>query len=816
MTLDKEQLRVRVGKWFSDVENVDDSILRFTRQEKKLTYAVYYFDISQELPRTPETLATYQDRVIGSRYFEGPKSVQWNTYLYFVTSSDSLKLGELQQARELIERDRTYARKFVISDEDLESVLDPRILPTPDLIPHGSVLSIWTDRLVEAGIDQAILSDDPLPARLNVIEASCDQTTPKELAPRSNLPVKIEPFIGKLRLDTFRDLPAQRTFEFGTANLIFGANGSGKTSLLEAIELFYCGRNKRNPTSPLPYALTVVLADGQHEEVTNSRLLQAFRDRNLGWYGQSEVKTNNLCQSFSQFNFLNTDAAVSLTDSTSRLDEDLSKLLVGPDASRVWNNIQRVCEAVDQKLRELHRFEEQICEERAELKKRLEEVGSVERESDSIFGRLEQMLRQAGWSVAHSDKETLAASLVEALFELISLSQQATSLDGVESPVSIDGLANYCREAEVTIQEAEPDIARLELLRNDNSRLADMSKRNREALALARQAKDLIEAGIPDRSADITKQQRTVARYATRLAGPDALGLLSAVDLAMTVTAWHETVVSRRSDAQALLVTAKGEYKAFSELRDQSLNLAQELRDIAARILRIGPPSDECPLCHTKFGPGELANQISVSVDEHFEVLGQKLLTELRQREEALSLATAIENVAGWLGGFCERANLGPDTSVDSALAEIENAKQILSEAQDRIEVLNAEALLLETQGLSMAKLSEISDRLNVLGYCLDQCTGGAADRLLSSIDQAAATSSRTLETETKKADELKLMLVATLRCGESEIQHLRSALAKLKENLAATKSLQVKLSQFFLFVSLAGRKTACGACRRG
>ena len=30
----------------------------------------------------------YQDRVIGSHYFEGRKSLQWSNYLYFITSRD--------------------------------------------------------------------------------------------------------------------------------------------------------------------------------------------------------------------------------------------------------------------------------------------------------------------------------------------------------------------------------------------------------------------------------------------------------------------------------------------------------------------------------------------------------------------------------------------------------------------------------------------------------------------------------------------------------------------------------------------------------
>jgi exonuclease SbcC len=88
MTLNISQLRDRVtAAHFSDVDQVDDSIIRFTRRAGELPFAVYYFDVAQDLPGTQEKLTKYQDRVIGSYYFEGRKSLQWSNYLYFVTSS---------------------------------------------------------------------------------------------------------------------------------------------------------------------------------------------------------------------------------------------------------------------------------------------------------------------------------------------------------------------------------------------------------------------------------------------------------------------------------------------------------------------------------------------------------------------------------------------------------------------------------------------------------------------------------------------------------------------------------------------------------
>ena len=274
MIISVSQLRDRVAVLFPDVEQVDDSVIRFTKKVGDQPYAVYYLDITQDLPNSQETLTKYQDRVIGRHYFEGRKSLQWSNYLYFVTSRDRLMIDEVIDAKELIERDRSYARKFVIPEEELELVLTPSVITPAEAIPHAGILSIWTEQLVGADLDRAILSDDDLPTRLKLIEASPSEPKSRLKMPRSDKEVKDQSFIRSLNLKRFRDVPSQRDFEFGKVNLIFGRNGSGKTSLIEAIELFYCGRNKRNPDAGSTYSLAVVFADGNSETATNYRYFE--------------------------------------------------------------------------------------------------------------------------------------------------------------------------------------------------------------------------------------------------------------------------------------------------------------------------------------------------------------------------------------------------------------------------------------------------------------------------------------------------------------------------------------------------------------
>lgn len=800
---------------FSDVKQVDDSIIRFTKKAGELPFAVYYFDLAQDLPETPERLTKYQDRVIGRHYFEGNKSLQWNNYLYFVTSNYRLATGEMSRAKELIESDRRYARKFVISEEDVDLVLAPHIATPTDVTPHAGILSIWTDCLIKAGLDKAILSEDDLPTRLKLVEASARGLASMPKARKHQVQVKRSPFMLSLYLKKFRHFPLQRSYTFGTVNLIFGANGSGKTSLLEAIELFYCGRNKRNPDTPPTYELAAMLADGQSKTATDRRRPQEFRDNNLTWYGVSEVKTTKLYQSFAQFNFLDTDAAVSLTESTSRIDDDLARLLVGPDASKTWRNIERVCEALSSKIHDIRPLKKQIEDELAVLERQIKEAAGIQRESDLIRGRLEEMIQRVGWRCSQGDKEEFAGKLVEALSELASLTQQAMGLDWMESPVSIEGLVKYCRKAKAAIEKAEGDIARLEPLERDQMSLGDAVKRDREALDLAQQIKRLIDADLPHRVAEQNKQQAIVATYSGWLAGIDLddLKVFSTCDLSTNLADFQKATVSARTTAEAALARAKTDYTEFCKRRDQSLNLVQELRQLAGEIMQNSRKPDECPLCHTQFGSGELFKHINVSVDEHFEAIGQQLHNRLREQEGLVRDSTMARTVSSWLMKFCERANLGAGISIRSTLAKVEDSKRILGEARGLLDGLNSEILALESQGLSLERLDEIAIRLRELGYPFAEASHEAMDRLTLAVKQSSASSLQTLEDESKKAKELRKTIAATLGSPEDSTtgplrQHkLYRYLSRLKDRLAATEHLRTKLDGFASSFPWAGGK---------
>ena len=163
-------------------------------------------------------------------------------------------------------------------------------------------------------------------------------------------------FLHSLRVGKFRSTTKKGEYFFGDVNLIVGQNGSGKTSLLELIEALYCGRVRRDPAANFSgIRAEVRMPDNQLLEVKGTKATAIIKARNLAWYGRPDYQARMISEGFTQFNFLDTDAAFRLSSETNpeEIKEDLNSLLVGPETSALWDYLTKLHEDVFASLRSL-------------------------------------------------------------------------------------------------------------------------------------------------------------------------------------------------------------------------------------------------------------------------------------------------------------------------------------------------------------------------------------------------------------------------------------------------------------------------------
>ena len=806
MTLTIDQLQQHIAGRFSDVERIaDSSVIRFTRKTRGRPFAVYYVDIDPALPSTKEELAAYQDRVIGGHYFDGNKSLQWSNYLYFVVSDSTANSSKVRSAKDLIEKDRTYARKYVITETDLDAAIDPPAIQPSDSLPKVGILSTWMNILAAANLDHVILSDESLPARLAIIETGLQRAPQQITVATPTAPGKPESYLRSLELKEFRAFPSRRTFDFGNVNLICGVNGSGKTSLLEAIELLYCGKTNRYPADSPAYAIIATYADDHTDNATDARPLSVFRERNLRWYGQAEIKTSNLYLSFAQFNFLNTDAAVRLAESESNIEEELAKLLVGSQTSKVEREIERTNEKVSDKLRALTELRKQIETDLVSLDTQLTDVANVKIESDSIFTRLDEMLHQVGWQLPpNKKKDEYVSTLVESLVELEPIAQQAAALDWAGAPVSLHKLRRFAKDAASRSEAAGASLAKLEATKVNESRLADEVKRCQKQVKCATELARMADAGVPLRMDECRTLQRTFTNHGVLLAGYDATLLSITAHLSADVTV-EEFVGSTQAEgatAEQDYAAMEADYAKFTETRDQVVRLAAELRNIAARLVQKGANPDACPLCHSQFGPGELEKHIQLGIDGDRETQSQALLSRLQHSESRLRAARNAENAANWLKGFCARANVPMAATVHAALLSVGTIQRQLEEGERSYKSVMKELDSLGARGLSAERYDDLVAELSENGLALANLTKEAIDIVCAELDEELKDARGKVESEREKSDELLRTIKESLLVGDSGIDSLQAAVSQLRERRAVADRFDHKISIAFEVLS--------------
>lgn len=794
MTVSLERIRSNLTPRFPGLEQVGETVLRFERKAHDRAYAVCYVDVSPEIPNTPTLLNEYQERIVGKWYFQGRKSLQWSNYLFFVVDT-----APPPETRVVVERDRRYARKFVVTEPELDTALSPPKYKVSDAIIKTDILTTWTNVLAEASLDRAILNDESMPRRLELIEEHFGQKTSNVLKSLGTPRTATQPFLKRIVLEKFRPFPQTREFDLGTVTLFCGVNGSGKTSVLEAIELVYCGQTKRNPKTSGAYTIQALYADGKPPEKANDkRPASLFRERNLAWYGQFEQRTSNLYQMFGRFNFLNTDAAVGLSESKSQadLEDDLSKLLVGPDASKTWEIIGKTADKLGDKVKELQSLRNQVDQELASVNRQIIAAGDLKQESGAILQKLDGLLSEASWKRPEGEVAASVKKLVESLSLFGPIVREAIKCEWAAAPVTLDSLRQFVSDARSRTDSADNKIKQLATFQATERRLAQELSLNEQKLRALTEFRELVEVGLPQRLADKDALAPLITKHQQNIAGFDASGMQTHLDAVkgQTVAEFAKSATATLNDAKLKLTEAKNEYSEFNALREQTLTLAQQLREVASQILKSATDPDVCPLCHHKHPEGELAKHMHAGLDPRIEARAAELLTSIRECESSLKKAEFADKAARWAMQACKRFGEPTSISTTQLLKLLADSAQDLANLTNRHAVLAEELEQFEKSGKTSEKLRELLGSLPpetakaTAEELKLQCETLGHERIGKESDlNAAKTATQSLLND----------LAESLGTKDAKLKSIESALSELKERLVTTEGVVYRLVEF-------------------
>ncbi|SOE50431.1 AAA family ATPase [Orrella dioscoreae] len=703
---------------YPDLEGVSPGVFRGVDRFGSREYAIRYFDLNDQLATTAASLKRYQEEVLSPMYFstQVATDLRWSHYLYFITSENEADQGEYTRFKAVIEGDREYARKQIVREEDVPDLLAKGNSAAPTGAMPVDLATTWSQTLEQHGLGFILDDDISVPDAVRRIVAGTKDKAARPVSPMALLPAETAAarhFLKRLTIKGFRPHPEQKDHPLGRVNLIVGSNGVGKTSLLEAIEFGYCGRNRRSSVLLDRTSVTLELA-GTLEKLSSTTDSARLRARHSNWYAKTELKKVSIQDSFGKFNFLDTDAAVNLSVSASsdQIGADVARLVLGAAAENLADRLRRVVDRVRDELKGLHRDNATNKQLKLAAAGRMDVVKKAPKLSDSLFLELLTALKQLGWLQPPEEKAGIA-SLREILQEAATTIEllRHSSVDVLHSdpPSALQLLANLNEEA----GKATALDERAKAAKTEQSKAQRATQASAGQIATGDALLPYARTDFARLSKQALERQDSFRARASRLALVGNKVNVNAVErlLDQRVEAAVFSVEARVNELQRQLTTSRASLQALEKTQSNLTVLTQRLRATAQDILQRVPNPDHCPVCHTEFESGQLFVRMMADVGTNTSEQAALLQNEIAATEDALTdvrlAQSALEPIRAFLGESAQ------STTVREALAQIDEDRALLERDRTSLETVQSQVQQLQADGLSS---EDLSDRLLAAG----------------------------------------------------------------------------------------------------
>ncbi|HEL3005952.1 TPA: AAA family ATPase [Stenotrophomonas maltophilia] len=620
---------------FESCEELESGFARCEHRVGENVRSVYFIKSAQFIP-TDDELHSIQSTVIAPSFFASQDDSRWNHYLIFLVPPSEIERTPGRLAK--IETDTSYARKLIIADDQLSDFIRRRNWPIQAQPHNANDLQLrWSNALQAANLD-AVVSDLPRAEVVRSIRNGQKRIAKLTIKPVSD--TQPDAFFTNLKIDEFGTRRLKGNFSFGRVNLIRGANGAGKTSLLEAIEHFLCGGTSRGEGQSETLRATASFRNTDRSVAFRNRPASYFQQRDLKWYGR-KTRGNRLFEGFARYNFLNTDAPVDFSRQREQQDLTtiLSRVALGPDANIAWERIQKVIEDIRPQISSLKRDISRLDQQISSTESRLSVFDDPGPELSSRLAQIDELLALLGWPESVDDLSD------PSYFETLAPLKMAIDTLPSDAPSSIHGVKKQLSDIEDTVNAISASESSKRETVATISQINTTSKATEATLRALERLREYHRVGFYG----VYKKVSELSARAALQPMPSVEAIAVLRELEQTYPAQPGESISRTIDDLHKHLTDQINY-LHSRAQIISMEIGaersrqEELESLRTQIIAIGRKilsdhrNDSCPLCHTHFEEGELILRIERSLTEsgnaHLASIEEKHLDTTRSLSE--------------------------------------------------------------------------------------------------------------------------------------------------------------------------------------
>jgi exonuclease SbcC len=674
----------------------DLDLVRCERLYENRPRSIYFFRLISALP-DDEELSRLYEKVVSPSYFRAQDASRWSHYLVFVTNDSNGENSTFRERQRTIEEDKRYARKLIVYESEIDGFLDHSV-ETGAADPDSDVVKIWAQALEAAGLGQIQGRDHRAPV-IRAIRSgeSASPTGPSNSRTKAPSigPAPNTLFIRRFHIRSFDKRDIEGPFDFGRINLIRGANGTGKTSLLEAIEHFLCGSTRRSKGTARHLDAEMTFAGG-NRVAYRQRDSSDYQDMDRRWYGRTVNRGNELYEGFARFNFLNTDAASDFErDAELRdLKSALSRIALGEAASHTWNRMGEFEEDLTRELRPLKSSLDNLQKNLALGFSRLSALQTSSPKMQAQAALFAENLRQLSFPPSPMPDAGPDAAWIAQFNGLQAFASAFRSL--AAPPASLTALNER-------LAEFERDLAHmneLEALAKTQAGGMTAIRRRREANLGRSTRLDRLQHFLRADFPQLTQSRSQLAAEAVEIsrrtlseAQLQQLSQLSALAPDISLKSFEQGLNQSLHDDRGELQECEKRRSALEEQSRAADVIVAQLQQLGRRYGSTTSGGHECPLCHSPMEMDELVARIERVVDP------SPHLAELQRCGTQISrLQVRSEEMTGALAA-CARLRMAETSEADPLQSHILKARSDKDrQALIAIELQNIDSTLANLQ----------------------------------------------------------------------------------------------------------------------
>ena len=638
--INKDILKNQLSKYYDKIDVVKDYVFKCHQVFNKKSYQNYYFDFSNNI--SDINIEQYSKQLISEDYYSQSNLMQWNYYLTFLIENN---IDPLLKKR--IEQNDDFARKFVLNYNELDKWLcrtydtDKRDASemTEDLA------DIWRKILKKNKLACVYSKEISSNIGINGIVTGKYEKEEEVKELKREIDPKLIYFgnIQCLNLKDFREYPKSDTpFKFGNVNLIEGANGFGKTSLLEAIEFLLTGNTLRSDISRSYKVVGSFDKNSKLESKFDNHAL--FRERDRLWYGSMAAqRRSKLNENFNKFNFFNSDAAFILSHEKDQknIEKAFKDIALGEDLNYLKREIENYESKITDKIKSRNKNINILQNENDKAKSTLEEIKKVDKGPVQLFKTLAKELENKKWTrtlpkTVEDDLDTFYAELskVQVLFNSIQKDIDFIGTLSIDSLNKEKLLINDLLESTTTLTKnktsAESNVKNLQTkIKKNDSHLTILQK------ILPYYSDDIILkiVGLNDNIQVQLKKVNNLAELKNKFEKIDISAFakeeLALVKKQETLTVEFESFNRKEQELSKKIALFN---KSLSDLQ----NIESQIRFRGLEFIKINSDANECPLCKAKYATSiELKKRIKSTSTK---LTSSNILTDLISEKESTNL----------------------------------------------------------------------------------------------------------------------------------------------------------------------------------